>query len=97
MVSQRAAHSSAQRLSDLLNADGPPGKIVEGGFEQAAATSKHLATVHLPAVIGNYTDFLAGIPTPSMPAGHVRNKSWRKLQALAHRLSRRASSVRPSG
>jgi fumarylacetoacetase len=90
--------SLRKRLSSLLSADGPD----HGKVELLSAQLLHEAadcTLHLPAAIGSFTDFFAGIH-------HARNGGMRrdpnnplnpnyKFVPVAYHS--RASSVRPSG
>src|SRR5207244_10026405 len=87
-----------RRLSALLSADGPD----RARFEPLAARLLHNAadcTLHLPAAIGSYTDFFAGIH-------HARNGGMRRdpnnplnpnYKYVPVAYHSRASSVRPSG
>src|SRR5436190_3837710 len=87
-----------RRLSALLSADGPD----RAKIEPLAARLLHNAadcTLHLPAAIGSYTDFFAGIHharnggmrrDPNNPLG----PSYKYVPVAYHS---RASSVRPSG
>jgi len=84
-----------KRLSELLMADGAARKEVEGraGLLHNAAD----CAVHLPAAVGNFTDFFAGIH-------HANNASRLFGLSLAPNYKHvpiayhgRASSVRPSG
>ncbi|MBV8336940.1 MAG: fumarylacetoacetase [Alphaproteobacteria bacterium] len=87
-----------RRLSALLSADGAE----RGKIEPLAGRLLHNAadcTVHLPAAIGSYTDFFAGIH-------HARNGGMRRdpnnplspnYKYVPVAYHSRASSVRPSG
>jgi len=87
-----------RRLSALLSADGPD----RAKIEQRAAQLLHNAadcTLHLPAAIGSFTDFFAGIH-------HARNGGMRRdpnnplnpnYKYVPVAYHSRASSVRPSG
>jgi fumarylacetoacetase len=87
-----------QRVSALLSADGPEGAKIE----PLAARLLHNAadcTLHLPAAIGSFTDFFAGIH-------HARNGGMRRdpnnplnpnYKYVPVAYHSRASSVRPSG
>src|SRR5205823_5364072 len=86
-----------RRLSQLLSADGPDRAIIEplaGRLLHNAA----VCTMHLPAAIGSYTDFFAGIH-------HARNGGMRRdpnnplspnYKYVPVAYHSRASSVRPS-
>src|SRR6266567_3890447 len=85
-----------RRLSDLLNADGSQRKIVEGVSSKLLHDAAP-CTVHLPAAIGNYTDFFAGIHhavNASRMFGIKLAPNYKHLPIAYHG---RASSVRPSG
>jgi fumarylacetoacetase len=87
-----------RRLSALLSADGPD----RAKIEPLAARLLHNAadcTLHLPAAIGSFTDFFAGIH-------HARNGGMRRdpnnplnpnYKYVPVAYHSRASSVRPSG
>jgi fumarylacetoacetase len=87
-----------KRLSALLSADNPE----RAGIEALSARLLHNAadcTMHLPAAIGSYTDFFAGIH-------HARNGGMRRdpnnplspnYKYVPVAYHSRASSVRPSG
>jgi fumarylacetoacetase len=87
-----------QRVSALLSADGPE----RAKIEPLAARLLHNAadcTLHLPAAIGSFTDFFAGIH-------HARNGGMRRdpnnplnpnYKYIPVAYHSRASSVRPSG
>jgi 2-keto-4-pentenoate hydratase/2-oxohepta-3-ene-1,7-dioic acid hydratase in catechol pathway len=87
-----------RRLSALLSADGPD----RAKIEPLAAQLLHNAadcTLHLPAMIGSFTDFFAGIH-------HARNGGMRRdpnnplnpnYKYVPVAYHSRASSVRPSG
>ncbi len=87
-----------RRLSALLSADGPEREKIE----PLAARLLHNAadcTLHLPAAIGSFTDFFAGIH-------HARNGGMRRdpknplnpnYKYVPVAYHSRASSVRPSG
>src|ERR1700720_4452189 len=87
-----------RRLSALLSADGPD----RAKIEPLAARLLHNAadcTLHLPAMIGSFTDFFAGIH-------HARNGGMRRdpnnplnpnYKYVPVAYHSRASSVRPSG
>src|ERR1700680_3767407 len=85
-----------KRLSELLSAGGPERKIVE----RLSSRLLHNAadcTVHLPAAIGNYTDFFAGIHhavNASRMLGMGLTPNYKHFPIAYHG---RASSVRPSG
>src|SRR5215469_6572074 len=86
-----------RRLSALLSADGPDRAKIE---QRAAQLLHHAAdcTLHLPAAIGSFTDFFAGIH-------HARNGGMRRdpnnplnpnYKYVPVAYHSRASSVRPS-
>ena len=85
-----------KRLSELLSSDGSERKTVERLSRKLLHNAAECA-LHLPAAIGNYTDFFAGIH-------HAVNASRRLGIGLAPNYKYfpiayhgRASSVRPSG
>src|SRR5260370_13621629 len=87
-----------RRLSEVLSADGPD----RAKIEPLAARLLHNAsdcTLHLPAAIGSFTDFFAGIHHPRNgglrrdPNNHL-NPNYKYVPVAYHS---RASSVRPSG
>ena len=95
---KRARLALRRRLSALLSADGPD----RAKIEPLAARLLHNAadcTLHLPAAIGSFTDFFAGIH-------HARNGGMRRdpnnplnvnYKYVPVAYHSRASSVRPSG
>ncbi len=87
-----------KRLSALLAADGPERTKLEGHAAQLLHNAAE-CTLHLPAAIGNFTDFFAGIH-------HARNGGRRRdpnnplspnYKYVPVAYHSRASSVRPSG
>jgi len=86
------------RLSDLLDADGPDRARIEklAGrlLHQAAACA-----LHLPATIGDYTDFYAGIHHATNAGRLLRpdNPLMPNYKYVPVAYHSRASSVRPSG
>ncbi len=97
-----AGHWTAlrRRLSDLLDAEGRERKLVEG-LAQRILVPMRDARLHLPARIGNYTDFFASsyhasntgrMLRPDNPDPLLPNYRW--LPIAYHG---RASSIRPSG
>lgn len=86
-----------KRLSQLLSVDG-------GGAAQVLAKSLlHDAadcTMHLPATVGDYTDFFAGIEHASTmgrinrPGGNPLTPNYKHVPIAYHS---RSSSIRPSG
>ena len=97
-LGERPRLALRRRLSALLSADGPD----RAKIEQRAAQLLHNAadcTLHLPAAIGSFTDFFAGIH-------HARNGGMRRdpnnplnpnYKYVPVAYHSRASSVRPSG
>jgi fumarylacetoacetase len=95
---KKAGLSLRRRLSALLSADGPDRSKIEA----LAARLLHNAAdcvLHLPAAIGSFTDFFAGIH-------HARNGGMRRdpnnplnpnYKYVPVAYHSRASSVRPSG
>ncbi|HEX3419328.1 MAG TPA: fumarylacetoacetase [Stellaceae bacterium] len=99
MASGKSARLALRRrLSALLSADGPD----RAKIEPLAARLLHNAadcTLHLPATVGSFTDFFAGIH-------HARNGGMRRdpnnplnpnYKYIPVAYHSRASSVRPSG
>jgi fumarylacetoacetase len=85
-----------KRLSELLKADGAERKSVEG-LSSKLLHSAVDCVVHLPAAVGNYTDFFAGIHhavSASRLFGLVLTPNYKHVPIAYHG---RASSVRPSG
>jgi fumarylacetoacetase len=85
-----------KRLSELLSADGTERKTVQG-LSSSLLHNAADCTVHLPAAIGNYTDFFAGIHhaiNASRMFGMDLTPNYKHLPIAYHG---RASSVRPSG
>src|ERR1700730_5955257 len=85
-----------KRLSELLSAGGPERKIVERLSSRLLHNAADCA-VHLPAAIGNYTDFFAGIHhavNASRMFGLGLAPNYKYIPIAYHG---RASSVRPSG
>src|SRR5437870_1604894 len=87
-----------QRLSALLSADNPERSKIEALAPRLLHTAAD-CTMHLPAAIGSYTDFFAGIH-------HARNGGMRRdpnnplspnYKYVPVAYHSRASSVRPSG
>jgi fumarylacetoacetase len=84
------------QLSELLSAEGPRRKNVETLSSRLLHNAADCA-VHLPASIGNYTDFFAGIhhaANASKMFGMDLPGSYKHIPIAYHG---RASSVRPSG
>jgi fumarylacetoacetase len=97
-----AAHWTAlrRRISDLLDTDGRDRKLAQGLAQRILAPIKG-ARLHLPARIGNYTDFFASayhatntgrMLRPDSPDPLLPNYRW--IPIAYHG---RASSIRPSG
>jgi fumarylacetoacetase len=85
-----------KRLSELLRADGAERKTVEGLSRKLLHTAAD-CVVHLPAAIGNYTDFFAAIhhaTSASRLFGLGLTPNYKHVPIAYHG---RASSVRPSG
>jgi len=96
------AHWTAlrRRISDLLDADGQDRKLAAGLAQRILVPMKD-ARLHLPARIGNYTDFFASahhatntgrMLRPESPDPLLPNYRW--IPIAYHG---RASSIRPSG
>ena len=87
-----------RRLSHLLAADGAERRKLEGIAARLLAEARE-CTLHLPAAIGSYTDFFAGIHH-ARNGGRRRdpdnplNPNYKYVPVAYHS---RASSVRPSG
>jgi fumarylacetoacetase len=82
------------RLSELLSEDSPERKRVEGALHEAAS-----CTLHLPARIGDYTDFYAGIQHATNVGRLLRpdNPLLPNYKHVPIGYHGRASSVVPSG
>jgi fumarylacetoacetase len=94
-----ARQALRQRLSDLLSTDGPDRTQVEGLKNQLLHSAAD-CTVHVPARIGDYTDFFTSIHHASNTGRLFRggadpvSPNFRHLPIAYHG---RASSVRVSG
>ena len=77
------------RLSELLDADGPERREVEG-MKPLLLTRAADCEMHMPARVGNFTDFFAGIhhATNAGPAAAAGQSAAAELQAHSGRLSR---------
>src|SRR5258708_13450867 len=85
-----------KRLSELLSTDGTERKAVERLSDKLLHNSAD-CELHLPASIGNYTDFFAGIyhaNNASRLFGLLLTPNYKHIPIAYHG---RASSVRPSG
>jgi fumarylacetoacetase len=85
-----------KRLSELLSSDGSERKNVERLSRRLLHDAAECA-LHLPAAIGNYTDFFAGIHhaiNASRMLGIGLTPNYKHIPIAYHG---RASSVRPSG
>ena len=87
-----------QRVSDLLDANGPEQSLLA----PIASRLLHRAadcTLHLPAAIGDYTDFFAGIhhATTAGRINRPENPLLPNYKYVPVAYHSRASSVRPSG
>jgi fumarylacetoacetase len=102
LMSLGPAHWTAlrRRLSDLLDAGGKERKLVQGLAPRILVTME-AARMHLPARIGNYTDFFASsyhaantgrMLRPDNPDPLLPNYRWVPIAYHG-----RASSIRPSG
>src|ERR1700751_740468 len=95
---KKARRARRRRLSALLSADGPD----RAKIESLAAGLLHNASdcaLHLPAAIGSFTDFFAGIHHArnggmGRDPNHPLNINYKYVPVAYHS---RASSVRPSG
>ena len=85
-----------KRLLELLRADGAERKTVQGLCSKLLHNAAD-CVIHLPAAIGNYTDFFAGIhhaTNASRLFGLGLTPNYKYVPIAYHG---RASSVRPSG
>jgi fumarylacetoacetase len=85
-----------RRISELLRADGAERKMVEGLSGKVLHDAAD-CMIHMPATVGDYTDFFAGIHH-AVHASHLLglglSSNYKHVPIAYHG---RASSVRPSG